>query len=257
MSITVNLFKPHCYQHHPLRPGVSLNHPLKRREPALLKKKSHSGKKALQALKAPRPEPERTPQTPKRPAEARDAREVAKKLLKSGAITAITKTPKRQEQAGFKRPRGLERKLSSAERTVSGYQPFSATHPEDMETDNRPKVKNLYESFVSARDREERGLTEKREGRPDKPRQGNTIFVSGHKITEEFLRKAFHSCGHIVNVTMEIEKHRGFVTFDKVEVADRAITELLAIHRREAIKIRENQWYMMKIYLRNHNDDMQ
>nr|CAD7423295.1 unnamed protein product [Timema monikensis] len=187
-----------------------------------LKKK----KKALQALKAPRPEPERTPQTPKRPAEARDAREVAKKLLKSGAITAITKTPKRQEQAGFKRPRGLERKLSSAERTVSGYQPFSATHPEDMETDNRPKVKNLYESFVSARDREERGLTEKREGRPDKPRQGNTIFVSGHKITEEFLRKAFHSCGHIVNVTMEIEKHRGFVTFDKVEVADRAITEM-------------------------------
>nr|CAD7395590.1 unnamed protein product [Timema poppensis] len=169
-----------------------------------LKKK----KKALQALKAPRPEPERTPQTPKRPAEARDAREVAKKLLKSGAITAITKTPKRQEQAGFKRPRGLERKLSSAERTVSGYQPFSATHPEDMETDNRPKVKNLYESFVSARDREERGLTEKREGRPDKPRQGNTIFVSGHKITEEFLRKAFHSCGHIVNVTMEIEKQK-------------------------------------------------
>nr|CAD7440980.1 unnamed protein product [Timema bartmani] len=104
-------------------------------------------KKALQALKAPRPEPERTPQTPKRPAEARDAREVAKKLLKSGAITAITKAPKRQEQAGFKRPRGLERKLSSAERTVSGYQPFSATHPEDMETDNRPKVKVTIDRF--------------------------------------------------------------------------------------------------------------
>jgi negative elongation factor E len=95
----------------------------------------------LQALKAPRPEPERTPQTPKRPAEARDAREVARKLLKSGAITAITKTPKRPEQAGFKRPRGLERKLSGTERTVSGYQPFSAAHPEDMETDSRPKVK--------------------------------------------------------------------------------------------------------------------
>ena len=66
---------------------------------------------------------------------------MAKKLLKSGAITAITKTPKRPEQAGFKRPRGLERKLSGTERTVSGYQPFSATHPEDMEPDNRPKVK--------------------------------------------------------------------------------------------------------------------
>jgi len=189
---------------------------------AKLKKK----KKALQTLKAPRPEPERTPQTPKRPAEARDAREVARKLLKSGAITAITKTPKRPEQAGFKRPRGLERKLSGTERTVSGYQPFSATHPEDMETDNRPKVKNLYDSFVSARDREERGLTEKRDGRTDKPRQGNTIFVSGYKITEDFLKKTFHTYGNIVNVTMEIEKNRGFVTFDKMEAADQAIAEM-------------------------------
>lgn len=103
-------------------------------------------------MKAPRPEPERTPQTPKRPAEARDAREVAKKLLKSGAITAIVKTPKKPEQAGFKRPRGLERKLSGTERTVSGYQPFSATHPEDMETDNRPKVKvNSFRSFSNNR----------------------------------------------------------------------------------------------------------
>nr|CAD7459126.1 unnamed protein product [Timema tahoe] len=32
---------PHCYQHHPLCPGVSLSHPLKRREPALLMKESH------------------------------------------------------------------------------------------------------------------------------------------------------------------------------------------------------------------------
>ncbi|XP_067005733.1 negative elongation factor E [Anabrus simplex] len=189
---------------------------------AKLKKK----KKALLAWKAPRPEPERTPQTPKRPAEARDAREVAKKLLKSGAITAIAKPPNRCEQGGFKRPRGLERKLSGADRTVSGYQPFSATHPEDTEPESRPKVKNLYDSFVSARDREERGLNEKRDGRPDKPRQGNTIFVSGHNITEEFLRRTFETCGTIVNVTMEIEKNRGFVTFEKMESADRAISEI-------------------------------
>lgn len=58
---------------------------------------------------------------------------------------------------------------------------------------------NLYESFVTARDREERG-------RPDKPRQGNTIFVAGHNITEDFLRKEFQRFGNIVNVTMEIEK---------------------------------------------------
>lgn len=41
----------------------------------------------------------------KRPAEARDAREVAKKLIKSGAISAISKQQKQPEQ-GFKRPRG-------------------------------------------------------------------------------------------------------------------------------------------------------
>ncbi|XP_049829978.1 negative elongation factor E [Schistocerca gregaria] len=181
---------------------------------AKLKKK----KKAVQALKSPRPEPERTPQAPKRPAEARDAREVAKKLLKSGAITAIPKAPQRPEQAGFKRPRNLKRKFPGTEKTVSGYQPFSATHPEDLEADNRPKVKNLYESFVTARDREERG-------RPDKPRQGNTIFVAGHKITEDYLRKEFQRYGNIVNVTMEIEKNRGFVTFDKMEAAADAISE--------------------------------
>ena len=69
-------------------------------------------------------------------------------------------------------------------------------------------LQDLYESFVSARDREERGLTDKgrEEGRPDKPRQGNTIFVTGLNITEDFLRKAFHSCGHIINISMEIEK---------------------------------------------------
>lgn len=111
----------------------------------------------MQSFKTPRAEPERTPQTPKRPAEGRDAREVAKKLLKSGAITAISKTPKRPEQTGFKRPRGLERKLTATDRAVSGYQPFCVSQPEDVVPESRPKVKNLYESFVSARDREERG----------------------------------------------------------------------------------------------------
>ncbi|XP_071445948.1 negative elongation factor E [Hetaerina americana] len=186
-----------------------------------LKKK----KKALQALKSPQPVPERAP-PPKRPAEARDAREVAKKLLKSGAISAITKTPSKTDQVGFKRPRGMKRKLSGSKRTVSGYQPFSATHPEDNEPDTRPKMKNLYESFVSARDREERGLTDNRDGRSDKPRQGNTIFVSGYKITEDFLKKAFSSFGNIVNISMEIEKNRGFITFDKMEASEKAISEM-------------------------------
>ena len=83
-------------------------------------------KKALQALKAPKPEPEKTTAI-KRPAEARDAREVAKKLLKSGAISAIPKPSEKTETTGFKRSRGLERKLSSSDRAPSGFQPFSAS----------------------------------------------------------------------------------------------------------------------------------
>lgn len=63
----------------------------------------------------------------KRPAEARDAREVAKKLLKSGAISAIPKPSEKHETAGFKRPQGLERKLSSSDRAPTGFQPFSAS----------------------------------------------------------------------------------------------------------------------------------
>lgn len=73
---------------------------------------------------------------------------------------------------------------------------------------------DLYESFVSARDREERGLTDKprEEGRPEKPRSGNTIFVHGLKITEDFLRKTFQSNGSIVNISMEIEKKLVFIS---------------------------------------------
>lgn len=66
-----------------------------------LKKK----KKALVALKAPKPEAEK-PILPKRAAEARDAREIARKLLKSGAIQAIKTPPPRTDLLTFKRPRG-------------------------------------------------------------------------------------------------------------------------------------------------------
>lgn len=37
---------------------------------------------------------------------------------------------------------------------------------------------------------------------------GNTVFVSGHKISEDFLRKHLGQFGTIVNISMEIEKHR-------------------------------------------------
>lgn len=170
------------------------------------KKKTLFQKKALQDLKAPKPEPERAPQTPKRPTEARDAREVAKKLIKSGVITA-PKTPKRPEQA-FKRPRGLERKLNSTEKAVPSYQPFSAMQQDDEHNEPpRQKVKGLYESFVSASDPENRGAMDKPiPSKAENKIKGNTIFVSGYKITEEFLKKHFTTFGNIVKINVEAEK---------------------------------------------------
>ncbi|XP_014207358.1 negative elongation factor E [Copidosoma floridanum] len=183
-------------------------------------------KKALQDLKAPKPEPERTPQTPKRPTEARDAREVAKKLIKSGVITA-PKTPKRGEQA-FKRPRGLERKLNSIEKAVPSYQPFSAIQQEDEPSEPpRQKVKGLYESFVSASDPGNKSPTDKATLSKPEPYKirGNTIFVSGYKISDEFLKKHFSRFGVIVKITIEAEK-KAFITFEKIESAELAINEM-------------------------------
>lgn len=103
---------------------------------------------------------------------------------------------------------GLERKLIS-DKTVSGYQPFSAVQSEegpDNPENKPPRIKNLYDTFATARDREERGLTEKPREKPEKPRTGNTIYVFGYKITEEFLKKHFLTIGNIVNISMEIEK---------------------------------------------------
>lgn len=161
----------------------------------------------MQDLKAPKQEAERIPQAPKRPTEARDAREVAKKLIKSGVITA-PKTPKRPEQS-FKRPRGLVRKLNSTEKTVSSYQPFSATQMEEEETEAvRPRVKDLYDSFVSAQDPEDRTSRDIQPSSKQemKPRAGNTIFVCGYKISEDFLKKHFQTFGNIINISMETEK---------------------------------------------------
>lgn len=87
-------------------------------------------KKALQAHKAPKQEPEK-PLILKRPADARDAREVARKLLKSGAIPAIQKPTTKQDQTSFKRPKGQERKRLAPDGSVTPYQPFSATQPND------------------------------------------------------------------------------------------------------------------------------
>ncbi len=110
-------------------------------------------------------------------------------------------------------------------------------------------MKNLYESFVSARDREERGLSDREGLKPERPRQGNTVYVFGYGITEDILRSTFASNekAKIVNVSMEVEKvgmakttasglqghhlwgelfqNCGFVTFDKAEGAEQAILD--------------------------------
>jgi negative elongation factor E len=163
-------------------------------------------KKALQDLKAPKQEVERIPQAVKRPSEGRDAREVAKKLIKSGVITA-PKTFKRPEQT-FKRSRGLERKLNSTEKTISSYQPFSATQEEEETETARPRVKDLYNSFVGAQDTGNGNTsdTQPTSKQDIKPRAGNTIFVCGYKITEDYLKKHFQTFGNIINISMEVEK---------------------------------------------------
>lgn len=145
---------------------------------------------------------------------------MARKLIKSGAIPAIQKQQTKQDQTSFKRPKGQERKRLPSEAGVGSYQPFSSTQNDvaqetiinEMIKEEPIRNSNLYQKY----DREERssekkpnppaGFTPEPPSRIDKPRAGNTIFVSGNKVNEEFLKKHFNNFGSIVNVSMEIEK---------------------------------------------------
>ncbi|BES98918.1 negative elongation factor [Nesidiocoris tenuis] len=170
-------------------------------------------KKALQSLKAPRQEPERTTPVKRPQIEGRDAREYAKKLIRSGAIPAIKKAPKREELSGFKRPRGLERRLER--NTVSGYQPFSGNNDQEP---IKPKSKPVYD------------MMPKMDEEPPAPKPqpektvGNTVCIQGNNINDLMLRKTFADLGNIVNITMESEKGRGFVTFEDLQSAAAAIS---------------------------------
>ncbi|XP_045197091.1 negative elongation factor E-like isoform X2 [Mercenaria mercenaria] len=208
-----------------------------------------SQKKQLQALKAVKPEREPVKEKPvKRPSEsAEDAKEQAKKLVKSGAI----KLSDKKEKQGFKRSRNLEKKLQDPEKTPAtpatvGFQPFAASHPDDEERSERedrrprqPRIRGLYDNFVRSErperadsrsvEREDRREERDRRERPDReplPKKGNTVYVHGHGVNEELLRKAFHNFGNIVNISMEKERNCGFVTFDKMDSADMAIQEV-------------------------------
>ena len=199
-------------------------------------------KKQLQEVNKPKQEPEQNKN--KRPSEAKDAKEVAKKLLKTGAMKTIKASLQKEKAkeektiSSFKRSMGFERKLNGMDRAMSSYQPFSATHgpgggfdtggedfePEVPESVAKTKQKNLYENFVKERDREERGLKET--DNPSKPRVGHTVYVYGYGITEDLLRSTFTQFGQIVNISMEVEKNCGFITYEKVESTERSIAEV-------------------------------
>ena len=81
---------------------------------------------------------------------------------------------------------------------------------------------NLYQKFENEKDGDKKPSPAP--SSREKPRSGYTIYVSGKTITEEFLKKNFSEYGTIVNVSMEIEKGRGFITFSKMDSSDKAIT---------------------------------
>ncbi|KAL3870607.1 hypothetical protein ACJMK2_038656 [Sinanodonta woodiana] len=214
-----------------LPPNFSEEEEALRLKYAKLRKK----KKTLQALKAAKPEKEQVKDQPiKRTAEsADDAKEQVKKLLKSGAI----RIQEKHEKHNFKRSRILEKKLQDPEKstTAVGFQPFSATHPEeeredkaeDFERRPRGRMRGLYENFVKG---ERLDSNDERRERPERdkepPKKGHTVYVRGFGISEDILRKAFSNIGTIVNINLEASRHCGFVTFDKMESADLAIQEV-------------------------------
>jgi len=216
---------------------------------AKLKKK----KKILAALRAPKPEPKQdNHESGKRSAEAAaNAMEQAKKLLKTGAIKLESD---KKDGASFKR----SRRTKETEKPAVSFQPFSPTQTSDQDEDksdaSRPKGmkmdKTLYDSFIRSEreqrlepapaevdipilpERRERRMSERedrREREIDLPKKGNTIYVHGHGLSEELLSKAFLSLGSIVNISMEPDKNCGFVTFEKMESADEAITQMNGI----------------------------
>lgn len=82
----------------------------------------------------------------------------------------------------------------------------------------------LYQQFEKEKDGDKKAALNPRN--ESKPKTGYTIYVSGKTITEDYLKKHFSEFGSIVNVSMEIEKGRGFITFSKTEATERAISEV-------------------------------
>ncbi|XP_048345421.1 negative elongation factor E [Sphaerodactylus townsendi] len=58
------------------------------------------------------------------------------------------------------------------------------------------------------------------------PRKGNTVYVSGADMNETMLRTAFSAFGNIIDLYMDSPRNCAFVTFEKLECADQAVTKL-------------------------------
>ncbi|GFS23461.1 negative elongation factor E [Elysia marginata] len=149
------------------------------------------------------------------------ATEQAKKLVQSGAI----KVTELKEKSGFKRSKTLEKKKDTEKPAAPvGFQPFISFTGEEEDDRGPPskRMKGLGESFVSA------GYGNRSYDRPVKepPKKGNTVFVHGHSINEDMMRKAFSTFGKIINIKMEKERNNAFITFEKMEAADQAISEV-------------------------------
>lgn len=138
------------------------------------------------------------------------------------------------QQQLFKRPKGQERKKAQNLEATTHYHPFSSTSEDNSESSSKSPVEKpersisfLYQQqFEKEKDTDKRQSHSPNQQREKPPKTGYTIYVSGKSITEDFLKKHFSDFGSIVNVSMEIEKGRGFVTFSKTEATDRAIVEM-------------------------------
>nr|XP_056707357.1 negative elongation factor E [Euleptes europaea] len=58
------------------------------------------------------------------------------------------------------------------------------------------------------------------------PRKGNTVYVSGADMSQTMLTTAFSAFGNIIDLSMDNPRNCAFITFEKMESADQAITKL-------------------------------
>ncbi|XP_074655041.1 negative elongation factor E-like isoform X2 [Tubulanus polymorphus] len=209
-------------------------------------------KKALQALRAPKPEPEP-------PEKRQEIKEQAKRLVKAGAIKINNETKKQS----FKRK--VTRDVEKVHTPASvGFQPFKDEIDDSSDVFQPPakqakttasSAKSMYESFVPESEREQmeqnsdhkdverrrhrssdrRDSERKHEPLPpppprreprDYPKKGKTIYVSGRGISEMMIRENFAKFDKITNIHMELDKNCCFVTFESLSGSELAIQEM-------------------------------